>query len=387
MRSNKYGQTIKIMSRYALKTKCDLLFETQRNRLTEIFSAVDFIGITADIWSSKHRSYMGMTAHWVDPTTLERRNAILSCARFMFPHTNDRISQHLKEICDIYGITKKVIATTTDNAANFDKAFREFGIPIELHFVDDDVLSEFEYVNIGKVLSLHVKCASHTFSLIGVKDSAFALNDKKYFNQYTSAFKKLNQLWSCANKPKGSEKIQIILGSAIHRPVATRWNSVYDCIAKILRLDSAKLAQLMSALEIPEFSVIDLGFLHEYEKVLKPIARALDYLQSECYFALLLPMVHNTKQDLLQLKTENLKYVAPLLDAVLAGIDKRLEQCKAAIVATCSHPFFKTRWLIGETHSADNLEKIRSILNSAISSMNVKQKQKENKTAKVSTGK
>lgn len=132
---------------------------------------------------------MGVTAHWIDQNTFGRRYAILSCARFFFPHTNDRIAGHLLGVCDMYGITEKVIATTTDNASNFVKAFREFGMPIEWHFVDDaefDPVTDVDYIEIEKVLSLHVKCASHTLSLIGVKDSANAFKNAQYFNQYTS---------------------------------------------------------------------------------------------------------------------------------------------------------------------------------------------------------
>lgn len=168
------------------------------------------------------------------------------------------------------------------------------GITIEWHFVDDaefNPVDDVDYIEIDKALSLHVNCASHTFSLIGVKDAAKALDNTTYFNKHTSAFKKLNRIWNCANKPKASETIMTILGKSIHRPVAMRWNSVYDCIAKILKIEETKLTDLMVALEIPEFSVIEIAFLHEYIKVLTPIARALDCLQAECYFALLLPMM------------------------------------------------------------------------------------------------
>lgn len=197
MRADKNGQTLKIMSRHILKSKIDWTSETQKNNLIKIFSSIEQIGITADIWSSKHRSFLGVTAHWIDIKTYQRRYAILSCSRFTFPQTNDRIAAHLKEVCENYGIPEKVVATTTDNASNFDKAFREFGIPIEWHFVEDadfNPVTDIDYTEIDTVLSLHVKCASHTFSLIGVKDASRAMSNKFYFDKYTSAFKKLNQI-------------------------------------------------------------------------------------------------------------------------------------------------------------------------------------------------
>lgn len=198
----------------------------------------------------------------------------------------------------------------------------------------------------------------------------------------------IHQIWNSANKPKASEIIVNILGKAIHRTVATRWNSVFDCIVKILKFDQVKLADLMLKLGIPEFSVNDVAFLHEYIKVLTPIAKALDCLQADCYFAILLPILHNTKQDFLQMKHENLKYAEPLIDAVVDGLNERFgylfdfddERCKPALVATCSHPYFKTRWLIGEMNSSENLQKIRTIMISAANSMNLKQINKENIT-------
>lgn len=126
-------------------------------------------------------------------------------------------------------------------------------------------------------LSMQVKCGSHTFSLVGVKDAAKAMTSATYFKQHSSAFTKLNRLWNQSKYPKPTEKMVEILGRPIHRPVSTRWNSVFDCVNKILQIDSAKLANLMNELEIPEFSANDFHFLHEYIKVLKPIAVAIDH--------------------------------------------------------------------------------------------------------------
>lgn len=367
-----------MMSRSALNAKIDNLFEGLKDSLISVFSNVDYVALTADIWSCKTRSFMGVTAHWIDPITLKRNSGIISCERFMFPHTNDRIAEPLQILCDSFGITEKVIATTTDNASNFLKSFREFGVSFDWHLDEQRELYEnVEYSELEISLSLHVRCGSHTFSLIGVKDSADALNNNTYFKQHSSAFMKLNRIWKCSNQPKASEKIVEILGSAIHRPVAPRWNSVYDCVKKILAKDTTKMIELMKALEIQEFSSNEFLFLHEYVKVLKPIANAIDYLQAECNYASLLPIVHNTRQDLLQLKGEKLKFCQPLLTAVLKGMDQRFsylfdfndERCKPALIATCTHPYFKTRWLTGELRTNENLEKIRKTLITAASSI------------------
>lgn len=366
--------SLKIMTRMALNSKIDRLFEELKQTFIDIFSKINYIGLTADIWSCKQRSFMGVTAHWIDPITLKRHSAVISCQRFPFPHTNERIAEHLQVLCDSYGITEKIVATTTDNASNFVKAFREFGLSFDWYLSEDKELHELseqiEYTEIDTPLSMQVRCGSHTFNLIGVTDAANAMTNTKYFNQHSSAFKKLNRLWKCSSHPKASEKIVEILGRAIHRPVATRWNSVYDCVKKILKFDTEKLADLMKELEIPDFLPNDLHFLHEYLKVLKPVAQAIDILQAECNFALLLPIVHNTRQDLIQMRDENLKFTQPLLDAILDGIENRFghlfdfddERCQPALIATCTHPYFKTRWLTGAMRTPENLEKIRRLL-------------------------
>lgn len=139
-------------------------------------------------------------------------------------------------------------------------------------------------------------------------DATIAFKNKVYFNAHSSAFTKLNRLWNQSSRPKSSEAIVNELGCAVNRPVVTRWNAVNDCINAILRIDPKKLSNLMEMLELPQLSPIDLCFLHEYVRVLGPIAKALDCLQAECHFALLLPIIHSTNQDLLELQKEKLKF-------------------------------------------------------------------------------
>lgn len=235
-----------MMSRYTLNSKIDCLSETMNNQLIKRFSNIDYISLTADIWSSKHRSFMGVTAHWIDPVTFKRQFAFISCNRFTFPHTNERITENLQLVCDSYGISEKIVATTTDNASNFAKAFREFGLQFDEDEVYNQQNDEVEYIEMKTALSLQVKCGSHTFSLIGAKDAAAAQNNTKYFSQHSSAFTKLNRIWKCSSQPKAAEQMIGIIGTMIHRPIITRWNALFDCITKLLRIDMEKLNELMS---------------------------------------------------------------------------------------------------------------------------------------------
>lgn len=111
----------------------------------------------------------------------------------------------------------------------------------------------------------------------------------------------------------------------------------------------------MKDLSLPVFKEAELEFLDEYCRVLKPIASALDRLQSEngCYFGDLLPTLLSTNVKLQHLEAENrLRHCVPLLQAVTDGFTKRFNHylnldpsVNDAIMASLAHPFFKLRWL------------------------------------------
>ncbi|KAL7857391.1 hypothetical protein SRHO_G00162900 [Serrasalmus rhombeus] len=122
--------------------------------LKKSFEELDFLSTTADNWTSHNRSYLGVTAHWLDPHNLERKKAALSCRRFKGRHTYDSIATELKNIHSSFSISHKITATVTDNGSSFVKAFKVYQ-PIkddnsgeeedndEVTFVDlDDVLQD-----------------------------------------------------------------------------------------------------------------------------------------------------------------------------------------------------------------------------------------------------
>lgn len=83
------------------------------------------------MWSSKKRSFLGVTAHWINVNSLKRQSAVLACRRFQGTHNFDRIAEMLCDIHSEFDLdSSKVLATVTDNASNFAKAFRLFGVKL-----------------------------------------------------------------------------------------------------------------------------------------------------------------------------------------------------------------------------------------------------------------
>lgn len=372
------------------------------DQMKKEFESVEYFCATADIWSTKHKSFLGVTLHWIDDETLERKSKALCCRRFESPHNADRIAVMLSTIYDEFNILSKVICTVTDNASNFVKAFKEFGISMEafasfmaakrqeemfgigepnLDDIEEPIRDEnqniipeqqgeqLDFVEIeGNVLSDHFRCASHTFCLIASADAKNAHLDAEYAAQHESAINKVNDLYKKTNKPKSSEIIKNVLKKALILPVKTRWNSLFDSVEHILSFELKTLNTLMLALDLPQFTSEDYEFLGEYVKVMEPIATAVDNLQSSnSYYAIFLPTLHSVLYDFDELEKLNMKYCKPLLESVKAGFKKRFkrffvrndEHGTAALIASVSHPHFKRRWMHKKYQSKSYSDYIR----------------------------
>lgn len=116
---------------------------------------------------------------------MEKESFILSCKRFLSPHSFDRIAQITNEIHLQYQIkADQVVATVTDNASNFVKAFKEFGI-----IADGEIFEEVNIENEKIKLPNHVRCASHTFNLIGTTDYINILNKHSIYDNHLKVSK------------------------------------------------------------------------------------------------------------------------------------------------------------------------------------------------------
>ena len=308
---------------------------------------------------------------------LSRKSAVLACRRFRGCHTFEKIAEILDNIHSTFGINyRKITATVTDNASNFVKAFRVFNVDLPIHQeeleVDDDDndgnSSSTEEVDVfnftspevaledeGIRLPNHIRCASHTLSLVCTVDAAKALQKSPAFSKLNhSAMGKCSALWTSAGKPKSAEVIQNHLNRQLRYPCPTRWNSLYDSVQIIVE-NKDKINDVMVALKLPQFKVIEIEFLEEYCISLKPISNALDRLQSEngCFYGDLIPTLLMTKQRLSQLESDaRMRHCIPLLHSVTVGFKTRFQKHLSldtavhdAVMASLSHPFFKLRWI------------------------------------------
>lgn len=119
---------LSFMSSYHIKNKIRGNFEAFQTETTALLCGLDYVCLTADIWGTRHASYFGITCHYLDCNTCERKSLALNCSHFHNPHTNENIAEEMQMLYSKYGLEpRKIVATVTDNASNFVKAFREFG--------------------------------------------------------------------------------------------------------------------------------------------------------------------------------------------------------------------------------------------------------------------
>lgn len=357
------------MSRYELKNKIHNEFIEFQSTTTAVLSQIDFICLTVDIWGTRHESNLGVTCHFLDIDTCARKSVALNCSRFYYPHTNERIAEQIQMLYAKYGLdARKIVATVTDNASNFVKAFREFGSnameiaecsdtePVNEESEDnasntDEDNSDPEAIYFRELsnlsLSKHIRCGSHTLNLIASSDATNAQKNNVYSRLFVTSFKKLNKLWNKTQKPKSSETIRQILKSGLGRPGQTRWNSMYMSIVEILPKDSTNLKDLMIEFEIEPFTCTERLCLQEYADIMSLIAAALNNLQkTNCHYGIMLPTLFATISRLDSLITsEETKYCAPLASVLLQGIMSRFgnildfnsHTAIPAILSTCTH--------------------------------------------------
>ena len=259
----------------------------------------------------------------------------------------------------------------TDNGANFVKAFSD---ATEIECDDDgsgsDDGSNNDEVGSGSVdfqviqdtlenqeleltahsakLPPHSRCASHTLSLVCGKDCESVTG-----RLHKSAFAKCHGIWNkIGRSTRVAEQVKDICGTQLVRPCATRWNSLYDSISCFLR-QAEHLDLISDVATVLKFSVEELSYLKEYKMCLAPLAIALDRLQGDSFFGILIPTLRTVKAKLLGIRDGNqLKYCVNLITALLQGIESRFatylnpkETDMKAVFAAISHPYFKLRWV------------------------------------------
>ena len=70
---------VQLLDRKALSSHIEQAYESMVRKIKDTLEGVDNVSTTADVWMAHHRSYLGMTVHWIDQTSLKRQKAAIAC--------------------------------------------------------------------------------------------------------------------------------------------------------------------------------------------------------------------------------------------------------------------------------------------------------------------
>uniref|UniRef100_A0A3Q3KEC4 BED-type domain-containing protein n=1 Tax=Monopterus albus TaxID=43700 RepID=A0A3Q3KEC4_MONAL len=350
-----------VMTRNTLVNKVTKASVEMKTKLKAALSEIEFIATTTDCWTAHRRSFIGVTAHWFNPQTMQRSCAALACKQLKGSHTFSALAGALNDIHTEFNVREKIVRTTTDNGSNFLKAFRVYGQMDEKndnpasvgegdgeeddggqnddYDEEEESVEGVEFVDAGALLDKddyleyqlpkHHRCACHLLNLVSTVDASKAEVNPLYKRVSRSTFAKCSSLWTKSSRSiTASEVIEEHCKLQLIRPVATRWNSFFSAVERIVRITREQgegaLAAVCSELDTPKFTPVELGFLAEYVKTMSPVARALDVLQGETSVQMgwLVPTITLLKTKLQHLHSAS-RFCEPLIAALLSGLEKR----------------------------------------------------------------
>lgn len=108
--------------------KADLNFESNKLKaaLKEILARQKYVCTTADVWTSRAVSYLGMTVHFIDEK-LENNSFALTFKKMVKKQNFEYIARSINNVHDDYGLSiDRITHTVTDGGSNFCKAFRTY---------------------------------------------------------------------------------------------------------------------------------------------------------------------------------------------------------------------------------------------------------------------
>ena len=282
------------------------------------------ICVTVDLWSNRQlRSYISITAHFINESEWSLESVMLACSHFKGSHTAEAINEKFQKELISFEILSKVSFIVTDSAANMIKAF---SLPCfeELSFVDseDDEMgddcdalhpssSELLYEEIDETCQ-HVRCFAHTLQLV-IKDG---------FKQVGNISKVLGKASAIVSHVRKSIHAAELLESerSLQTATVTRWNSQLTMIRSILRIPEEKLNSLGTTHEL---TVYDRKLLEDLVEILTPFETATQYIQGNkvATSSMIVPCIRVLKASMTKL---SMKFSNRLVLALKTSVNDRL---------------------------------------------------------------
>lgn len=134
------GRKVNMPTRYKIMHTLDAEFEKMKAILKELLNKQKYLCVTADVWTSHARSFLGVTVHFIDDDFV-RQSYLLGFKQLDRRQTHDILAKALNDIFQDFNLLiTQIINIITDGGSAFCKMFKKYGDPIDA--IDIDTNSE-----------------------------------------------------------------------------------------------------------------------------------------------------------------------------------------------------------------------------------------------------
>ncbi|WVZ62887.1 hypothetical protein U9M48_012579 [Paspalum notatum var. saurae] len=206
-----------IKSRVTVRNEIMSMYLEEKDKLYNYFKNVDCrFSTTMDMWTSnQNKSYMCVTAHWVDDNWCIQKR-ILNFFHVEGRHTGAKLAETFTEVMVKWYVEKRLFALTLDNASANEVAVRDI-------ITDLNVNGNASLVCDG--IFFHVRCACHILNLVARDGLSIIAPTIDNIRALVLAVKGSPLQWE--ELMKRATECGLDTSKGLSLDVATRWNSTY----------------------------------------------------------------------------------------------------------------------------------------------------------------
>lgn len=355
-------------------------FDIMKASIIAALGPVERVCITADLWSSGRRCYLGLTAHWLNGVDLNRQCAAIACRRLPGTPTCDSVSSLLNEVFREFRLEGKVAKIVTDNwedSCCVNANASQGGVFADTPDINPDL--DVTPIDLASILDIgtdklkgdlpsHTRCMANLLNQIAQNASLTSVQGE-CGRMHRSVLSKAKSLWEKRGIGEAMLNVDLV------EPKPGGWSSTYNALKVLTRLardDLALLNAMCRDTQVPNFSEAEVAFITEYCRVLQPVAMALELLKSEagCSVGYVVPTVRQLLETFGKLRngdeapSKPVQVCRPLVEALQQGVNEKFNaviNSEEYLTAAMLVPRFKLLWA-----NPDEKQRLRESLKSSL---------------------
>ncbi|XP_040178075.1 E3 SUMO-protein ligase ZBED1-like [Rana temporaria] len=301
------NQTYNLPSRRTIDAVIGQMYNEKLTQHKKAIESIHSIALTTDFWTSNNNeSYCGITGHWID-FDWKLTSVALGCLLVDERHTAENVAGFYKEFAATWNISDKICCIITDNARNMVAA-------------------------IGQTDFSHIPCIAHCLQLsilAGLKaadSSPLVAKCRHLVGHFKHSSANTSELKSSHSSVSSSKDVMF---HKLQQDVATRWNSTYIMLARLLEVKDAVMQYHMDHPKNysgPKLTESDWDKMAKYTSVLGSLADATEYVGGEQYAtcSAVLPLLAFLRR-LLRINDDDPGYIGRFKTATLNDFSNRIE--------------------------------------------------------------